>query len=328
MEKFEGKWNTRFSVILGFIPRIHAKHYHLLDTRETPEYDKCTIFKGLNVVCQYAALLERRVQSSTQVRKAQAVTRQTNECIETAESGVDKVVSSCEKNPNVHKTYMNFLRQRKTALDAPLHAVSSGRSMIEMLGVLAIIGVLSIGGIAGYTKAMEKFKINKTIEQMSMILANTRILYSSQGNYSGLYGNGTYIEGIKPIIGETDEFLSPFGGYNWLETSSSHTDIFHLTFSALPKEACMELATLNWGTEQSSGIVGLGIGIGYVSWVAFGYYDDCINSSISEHITANNTSEILYTACKTKLPIPPATAAEYCNICAEAGNCGITLFSK
>ena len=37
-----------------------------------------------------------------------------------------------------------------------------GRSMIEMLGVLAIIGVLSVGGIAGYSKAMEKWKINKT----------------------------------------------------------------------------------------------------------------------------------------------------------------------
>ena len=94
-----------------------------------PENDhKRSLIKGLDVVCQCAALLERRVQSSTRVRKAQAVTRQTNECIETAESGVDKVVSSCEKNPNVHKTYMNFLRQRKTALDAPLHAVSSGRS--------------------------------------------------------------------------------------------------------------------------------------------------------------------------------------------------------
>ncbi|MBS6473139.1 MAG: hypothetical protein KH347_02690 [Acetobacter sp.] len=30
----------------------------------------------------------------------------------------------------------------------------SGRSMIEMLGVLAIIGVLSVGGIAGYSQAM------------------------------------------------------------------------------------------------------------------------------------------------------------------------------
>ena len=35
-----------------------------------------------------------------------------------------------------------------------------GRSMLEMLGVLAIVGVLSVGGIAGYSKAMEQF--NKT----------------------------------------------------------------------------------------------------------------------------------------------------------------------
>ena len=39
----------------------------------------------------------------------------------------------------------------------------SGRSMIEMLGVLAIIGVLSVGGIAGYSKAMMKYRINKKI---------------------------------------------------------------------------------------------------------------------------------------------------------------------
>ena len=38
----------------------------------------------------------------------------------------------------------------------------TGRSMVEMLGVLAIIGVLSVGGIAGYSKAMTKFKITKT----------------------------------------------------------------------------------------------------------------------------------------------------------------------
>ena len=40
-----------------------------------------------------------------------------------------------------------------------------GRSMIEMLGVLAIIAVLSVGGIAGYSKAMEKFKLNKLIQE-------------------------------------------------------------------------------------------------------------------------------------------------------------------
>lgn len=48
--------------------------------------------------------------------------------------------------------------------------LENGRSMIEMLGVLAIIGVLSVGGIAGYSKAMEKFKLNKAVENYSMLI--------------------------------------------------------------------------------------------------------------------------------------------------------------
>ena len=47
---------------------------------------------------------------------------------------------------------------------------SVGRSMIEMLGVLAIVGVLSVGGIAGYSKAMEKFKVNRAIEEYSYLI--------------------------------------------------------------------------------------------------------------------------------------------------------------
>ena len=45
-----------------------------------------------------------------------------------------------------------------------------GRSMIEMLGVLAIIGVLSVGGIAGYSKAMEMWKLNKANEEYSYLI--------------------------------------------------------------------------------------------------------------------------------------------------------------
>ena len=46
----------------------------------------------------------------------------------------------------------------------------SGRSMVEMLGVLAIIGVLSVGAIAGYSKAMMKYMLNKQSEQLTQIL--------------------------------------------------------------------------------------------------------------------------------------------------------------
>ena len=43
-----------------------------------------------------------------------------------------------------------------------------GRSMVEMLGVLAIIGVLSVTAIAGYRYAMEKYAANTLINELNL----------------------------------------------------------------------------------------------------------------------------------------------------------------
>ena len=53
--------------------------------------------------------------------------------------------------------------------------LQQGRSMIEMLGVLAIIGVLSIGGLAGYTMAMNRHRANTILDYVSrcVVVAQT-----------------------------------------------------------------------------------------------------------------------------------------------------------
>ena len=45
--------------------------------------------------------------------------------------------------------------------------LESGRSMVEMLGVLAIIGVLSVGGIAGYSLSMRRHRANAVADAVS-----------------------------------------------------------------------------------------------------------------------------------------------------------------
>lgn len=60
----------------------------------------------------------------------------------------------------------------------------NGRSMVEMLGVLAIIGVLSVGSIAGYSKAMYKYKINKFTDQMTNIIAKKVCAKAEESNSS------------------------------------------------------------------------------------------------------------------------------------------------
>ncbi len=60
---------------------------------------------------------------------------------------------------------------RETKFLAGAHYTQvQGRSMVEMLGVLAIIGVLSVGAISGYGKAMFKYRLNKQTEQLNQVI--------------------------------------------------------------------------------------------------------------------------------------------------------------
>ena len=66
----------------------------------------------------------------------------------------------------------------------------SGRSMVEMLGVLAIIGVLSVGAIAGYSKAMMKYKLNKQAEQYNTLI---NAVARNAHSFDNLYTAGTKV---------------------------------------------------------------------------------------------------------------------------------------
>ena len=71
-----------------------------------------------------------------------------------------------DAQPCLSDVYKNSTRAKRRQADAPL----CGRSMVEMLGVLAIIGVLSVGAMSGYAKAMFKYKLNRQTEQMNTII--------------------------------------------------------------------------------------------------------------------------------------------------------------
>ena len=52
--------------------------------------------------------------------------------------------------------------------------------MVEMLGVLAIIGVLSVGGVSGYVTAMDKYKMNRYASDINMMILNLKNLFIQQ----------------------------------------------------------------------------------------------------------------------------------------------------
>ena len=116
----------------------------------------------------------------------------------------------------------------------------SGRSMVEMLGVLAIIGVLSIGGIAGYTMAMNRYKANEVLNAASMLSIAAQSANAGQGDSSITLSDLGYTDdtlhgvsfavttgGVVSLSGDALEDLGPviksISGNDCTETSC--TDI-------------------------------------------------------------------------------------------------------
>ncbi len=138
-------------------------------------------------------------------------------------------------------------------------ATQSGRSMIEMLGVLAIIGVLSVGGIAGYSKAMMKYRINKTIEQITLIAGNIRTFFAPQRKYDGV-NDLTILRKAKLVpdemwsvckknSGNGDELEDCLNNANAFDGNliiGGGERSFYLGFSGIPEEACIELISKDW----------------------------------------------------------------------------------
>ena len=93
-----------------------------------------------------------------------------------------------------------------------------GRSMVEMLGVLAIIGVLSIGGIAGYTMAMNRYKANQLLDIASKlsIMMQTGAA-TNPGNWNSISEEAFHEVGVDRYglnIGGIEEYETTFFIYS------------------------------------------------------------------------------------------------------------------
>ena len=143
----------------------------------------------------------------------------------------------------------------------------TGRSMVEMLGVLAIIGVLSVGGISGYSKAMTKFKITKTFDQVTMMVANIRTLYSGQRNYKGLATAIAIDMGVVPAEmsgpdskATANTIQNAFQGdvaVSAIKYNEKDATAFYISYGNLGREACVSILTADWGAGTSSGFLGI-----------------------------------------------------------------------
>ena len=108
----------------------------------------------------------------------------------------------------------------------------TGRSMVEMLGVLAVVGVLSIGGVAGYRYAVDKMNANEIINELKKraITASQQRVLGQDINLSE-YGNNGAIKGYT---------VTPTTKHN------GNASQFALEVQGVPERVCDMILESDW----------------------------------------------------------------------------------
>lgn len=148
----------------------------------------------------------------------------------------------------------------------------NGRSMVEMLGVLTLVGLMSIGGMTGYSKMRAQYRINKSIEQIEQISAKLSALGNGVQSYKGLSSQSAIKYGAVPteaIVNGGANLENPFGGSIDIaaaaflsEDDAPEGDDFQaytISYTDLPEEACVAMGSHNWSSGKEPHLIGLGL---------------------------------------------------------------------
>ena len=126
----------------------------------------------------------------------------------------------------------------------------SGRSMIEMLGVLAIMGVITVGAIGMISTAMRTQKLTAVNDEVVQMVTMVRNIHGEYDDFSTM--NGTTIFGA---IGMSNK--NPYGGTYELSVDPSDPRQFIVTINGLGQSECESLVAKAWsdsvGYQMSGG---------------------------------------------------------------------------
>ncbi len=115
----------------------------------------------------------------------------------------------------------------------------SGRSMIEMMGVLAIMGVITVGAVAAISSAMNLQKRNTVNDEVLQMVTQVRQLFGEYDDFSNI-NNST----VFGAIGMSNK--NPYGGTYELSVNPSNSRQFIVSINGLTQSDCEYFVTKVW----------------------------------------------------------------------------------
>lgn len=127
----------------------------------------------------------------------------------------------------------------------------SGRSLVEMLGTIAIITMLTIGGITATRAALNTFRTNSTADQIEQVAQGVMDLYSWKKNYNGVGTDAFWQKNCSSINKPCNNGkFKPIVGIDMIVKGSPESPAdatgFTIKVTDIPAVACRTLKNKTW----------------------------------------------------------------------------------
>ena len=159
-----------------------------------------------------------------------------------------------------------------------------GASLIEVLGVLAVVATISVGLFSGIAHVNQKIKLSRAHAEVTDIIKAMRTQFSSFVPNT-LTPEGLYEIGILKNIDEEGKSYNVFG--TELEIRLSNFDdyqTFQVWYNNIPSNVCIDLLMADWGNDPSSGLRTIFVAPGGPQYKGFYWEKDMPNcESASSH---------------------------------------------
>lgn len=144
----------------------------------------------------------------------------------------------------------------------------AGATLIEVIMVVALMAIITIGALTYYNSASEASNVNETVSNLTALTSTIRNTFASQGNYAGL--DEPLLAGMQALPGSMKSEVGRTGaGVNTVHTNLRHawsqeagavlvapvaannSRTFTITLAELPKGACQDIALKTIGRFES-----------------------------------------------------------------------------
>ena len=179
-----------------------------------------------------------------------------------------------------------------------------GYTMIEVIALIAIVGLVTGGAVKALNKAFSRYKLTRANQQLVELQRNIDRRFVARPSYEGLSLELLHSENLLPkdMRYAGNKLYHRLSGEVKLNVgrnaNGDDSSTYKISFSKLPKYACVELVMQNWGLNPTVSLDNISVGSNTLKWRCTSSDQRCyampITPVVANHICSNSNNTIFW----------------------------------